>query len=487
MNIRCVIISTLQILFVLAIQCQIIQAQPVAGKSKKHLQALKYIDTRNQDLIALSDSIWKFAEPSFEEIKSTKLLIEFLRKEGFTIQENVSGFRTVFIATYGKGIPVIGLYGEYDADPNASNRVVPRREEIGAGKNGHGGGHNLLGVGSIGTALAIKDLIKRKKLNCTIRYYGTTAQGTLGSKTYLARDGHFNDLDFSLYWHPAPVTVASTGPWDALIDLDVTIVAKKVKVMQAKEATPTTTAGLEFLMSELLKMRQRENAGIKLNYSLRSSPHSLSETPDTINVSVRIQCTRQQDANQLFEDISEAVNKAKDQTKVQADLRVQRAMHQFLPNVVAMETVYKNLEVLGPINYTEEEIEFVKQLQQHLGYKTDGINDKLIPFSDQSGRKDLYGYASDIGDASWIAPEAYFVVRSLPDVPMHQWPGTIFTGHSIGHKGLIQASKVMALTIIDYLENPAIQQKIREDFEKRRQSYRYHSILPDGPPHKTKP
>jgi len=434
----------------------------------------------------LSDSIWTLSEPSFEEIRSSRLLMEFLMKEGFTIQENVSGFPTVFIASYGKGKPVVGLYGEYDADAGASNAVVPRRQEIVGQQFGHGGGHNLLGVGSVGAALAIKDLIERKKLKCTIRYYGTTAEGKLGSKTYLARDGYFDDLDLSLYWHPAPVTIASTVPWDALIDMEITLAGRKVNIMLDKESSPTTTESLEVIIDELQTLRAMTNNGIKLNYSINQSPHSLNETPDTTRVTIRLQCARQRDAYQLYEKISSVVTKVRDEGNGQANIKVIRAIHQFLPNVKAMEVVHKNLESLGSIQYTEVEEQFVKQLQQHLGIPSNGIYDKILPFADNSGREQLYGYASDIGDASWIAPEVYFVVNSLPGVAMHQWPGTMFTGHSIGHKGMIQAAKVLALTIVDYIENPPLQKSIREDFEKRRQSYRYRSLLPTGPPPLTK-
>jgi len=480
------ILCFIYLLFNAILQVPFIQAQSVEKKTKHQLQAIEYIENRKHELIALSDSIWQMAEPSFEEINSSKFLIEFLKREGFNVQENVSGFQTVFIATFGQGNPVVGLYGEYDADPNASNLIVPRKQERAPGGCGHGGGHNLLGVGSIGAALAIKDLIHRRKLKGTIRYYGTTAEGKLGSKTYLARDGYFNDLDLSLYWHPAPVTVASTAPWDALIDLKITLACQKKNITQNNQSSPTTTEGLELLINELHALRSITNQGIKLNYNITQSAHSLNETPDSINVTVRVQCAKQSDANQLFENISAIVDRTEDQSKVQANLKVIRAMHQFLPNVTAMETVYQNLQLLGPIHYTEEEIEFVKELQQHLGIPTDGIQDKIIPFSDQSGREGLYGYASDIGDASWIAPEIYFVVKSLPSVPMHQWPGTIFTGHSIGHKGMIQASKTLAMTIVDYLESPELQKNIRQDFERRRKSYRYRSFLPDGPPTITK-
>ena len=476
--------SIVLLLFMFFSKGSYIQAQ--SSKAGAKSQAIQFIEKKKKDLIILSDSIWNLAEPSYAEVKSSRLLIEYLKKEGFTVQENISGFQTVFIASYGENKPVIGLYGEYDADPNASNKVVPRREEIGLGKYGHGGGHNLLGVGSIGAALAIKELIERKKLKCTIRYYGTTAEGKLGSKTYLARDGFFDDLDLSLYWHPAPVTAASTAPWDALIDFEITFAGQKRNITQNTESSPTTTEGLELLINELHALRSMTTQGIKLNYSVTQSAHSLNETPDSINVTVRVQCAKQSDANQLFEKISAGVDKIEDQSKVQTNLRVIRAMHQFLPNVTAMETVKRNLQLLGPIHYTEEEIEFVKELQQQLGVPTEGIQDKAIPLSDQSGRESLYGYASDIGDASWIAPEIYFVVKSLPSVPMHQWPGTIFTGYSIGHKGMIQASKTLAVTIIDYLQSTDLQRSIRQDFERRRNSYRYRSFLSDGPPTITK-
>ena len=478
--------SWIYLLIVGILQSQHLHAQFPKGKSKHHLQALEYIDKRTPELTALSDSVWKLAEPSYGEVKSSRLLIEFLNKEGFTIQENVSGFPTVFIASYGEGKPVIGLYGEYDADPNASNGVVPRRAEIGQGQYGHGGGHNLLGVGSIGAALAIKDLIRRKKLQCTIRYYGATAEGKLGSKTYLARDGYFDDLDLSLYWHPAPVTAASTAPWDALIDLQITMSGRKVNVIHDNESTVNVSEAFELLINELHALRPMTNQGIKLNYQLSQSSHSLNETPDTARVTVRIQCARQNDANQLFENIVAGVNRVRDQSKVTTTMKVIRAMHQFLPNLKAMETVYQNLQWLGPIQYSDEEIQFVKQLQQHLGMPIEGIQDKIIPFSDQTGREHVYGYASDIGDASWISPELYFVVKSLPGVAMHQWPGTIFSGHTIGHKGMIHAAKVLSLTIIDHLQSPELQKNVREDFERRRRSYRYHSFLSDDPPEITK-
>lgn len=454
-----------------------LHAQSKGKVSATKSRAIQYIDRRQKELTAWSNEVWEYAEPSLEEVRSSELLIRIFKEEGFVVQENVSGFPTVFIASYGNTGPVIGLFGEYDADPNASNKVVPRREELIKNGYGHGGHHNLLGVGSLGAALAIRELIKTGKLNCSIRYYGTTAEGSTGTKTYLARDGYFNDLDLSLYWHPAPVTWASTGTWDALIDFDITLRTQRINIIQEIPSEKNTLQALELLLQKINRLRQQMDTGRRINYVLHEKNTDLNYIPDTIRITLRIQCARQEDALTFFNQLKNDVGEVSATTGVTSEVNVSRAMHQFMPNLAAMRLAHRNMELLGPIQYSEEEQAFAKELQAFLHIPQEGIQDQVPSFSDQSKRDKLYGYASDIGDASWIAPEVYFVVRTLPGVPMHQWPGTLFSGHSIGHKGMIQASKLITMTVIDFVENESVREEIRKEFEANRKAYRYQSLL----------
>ena len=109
---------------------------------------------------------------------------------------------TAFIASYGSGKPVIGILGEYDALPGLSQKVQATKEELVEDGTGHGCGHNLLGAGSMGAALAIKELLAEDKIKGTVRFYGTPAEEDIGGKIYMARAGLFNDLDVCLDWHP---------------------------------------------------------------------------------------------------------------------------------------------------------------------------------------------------------------------------------------------------------------------------------------------
>lgn len=438
-----------------------------AQSSALKQQTIGFIEKNKNAITAWSDSIWTYAEPSFGEHRSVKLLTGILKANGFTVQENVCGSPFLFIASYGTAKPVIGLFGEYDADPNSSNKVVPRKEELVPGGYGHGGGHNLLGVGSLATALAIKELISQRKLNATIRYYGSTSEGTQGTRAWLARDGYFDDLDFSLYWHPSPVTRPSTSTWDAMIDMEGSMTA----------ANQLQTAAAVF-MEQLEKLKLSNSALGSFDFHFKNWKNDGDPVPDTIAFTLFMQFAFQEDANSRLNRIRNVADSLKKNAGVNISIKVKRAMHQFLPNVTASKIIQANMEQLGPIQYNREDIDFSMAMLKHIGSETHTIRDTVMSFSESPRRISRYGYASDIGEASWIAPEVYFVVKSLPyGISMHSWQNAAFTAHSIGHKGMLHAAKLMSMTIIDYVLNKKLQDDIRAEFHQKTADYKYKPII----------
>ena len=60
-----------------------------------------YIQAHASEFIAVSDQIWEYAELSLNEYKSVECYLEFLKKEGFEIREQVANVPTAFAASYG--------------------------------------------------------------------------------------------------------------------------------------------------------------------------------------------------------------------------------------------------------------------------------------------------------------------------------------------------------------------------------------------------
>ncbi|MCE1196283.1 amidohydrolase, partial [bacterium] len=154
----------------------------------------------------LSDSVWGFAETGFQEERSAEARASARAERGFTIDKGLAGIGTAFSASWGRGGPVVAILGEFDALPGLSQVAgLPEKKELAPGGNGHGCGHNLLGVGALAGAVAAKEYLESTGLPGTIRYFGCPGEEFGCGKTFMARAGVFADIDAALCWHPMDI------------------------------------------------------------------------------------------------------------------------------------------------------------------------------------------------------------------------------------------------------------------------------------------
>src|SRR5260370_3742336 len=150
-----------------------------------HPEIRDSVDSKAQHFGEVSRKVWEFAEVGYKETKSSALLAGELRAAGFTVESGVAGMPTAFVASFGKGKPVIGILGEFDALPGLSQENTPERKARIEGGPGHGCGHNLFGAGSALAAIALKDWLLAQKISGPIRFFGTPAEeggGRTGDK-----------------------------------------------------------------------------------------------------------------------------------------------------------------------------------------------------------------------------------------------------------------------------------------------------------------
>ena len=161
------------------------------------------VDVHTHTYTAASDAIWEHPEMNFHEDYSAEVIRSLLAENGFSITDHLGGMPNAFRAEYGSGKPVIAYLGEFDALSSLSQKAgCAVKSPVTPGAPGHGCGHNLLGVGALAAAIAVKELIEKGELSGTVVYFGTPAEETGSAKTFLARDGFFDGLDAILTWHP---------------------------------------------------------------------------------------------------------------------------------------------------------------------------------------------------------------------------------------------------------------------------------------------
>jgi len=110
-----------------------------------------------------------------------------------------------------------------------------------------------------------------------------------------------------------------------------------------------------------------------------------------------------------------------------------------------------------------------------------GLKGEVKPFEENPGPAE--GGSTDVADVSWNIPTIHVsVVTAGLGVPWHGWSVVACGGMSIGHKGMIYASKVLAATMVDLFKDPNNVNAIRADFAKKTEGVKYVPYIPPGPP-----
>ena len=166
-------------------------------------------------------------------------------------------------------------------------------------------------------------------------------------------------------------------------------------------------------------------------------------------------------------------------TETTGKVTVDGGSWEMLVNETGARLLHANLLLLGPVKYTNEEQAFAKQIQKATGVPEVGMFEGVKPLEGQEPE----GGSTDVADISWVAPTLHVSVATSPvDAPWHAWPVVAAGGMSIGHKGMVQASKVLAATMVDLYEQPRTLAAVQAEFKAKKGETLYQPYIPDGPP-----
>ena len=442
---------------------------------------IKSVDTHASDLIRISDEIWANAETALRETKSSAVLANYAEAQGFTVKRGVAGMPTAFIAEYGSGKPIIGIMGEYDALPGISQKAHPTQEPLQAGAGGHGCGHNLFGAGSLGAAIAVKEQMAAGKLKGTVRFYGTPAEEAVGGKIYMAREGLFNDLDVCLDWHPAAEIAANTQSSQAMVDFIVEFKGHAAHAAADPWNGRSALDGVELFLDGVNMLREHVHPSVRMHYVIQAGGQVPNVVPEYASIWMWVRDSKRTGVEDVFARVKDIAKGAALMAGVESIVKVQSGDYEILVNQLGAETLQKNIEALGPINYTTDEIAFAKKIQEVSHVDQSGLDGAIHPL--QKTKEDPDGGSTDVGDISWIVPEITANITTAPSrAPWHSWAVVACGGMSIGHKGMLYAAKSLGMTMVDLFENEQLRKNIRAEFETRRAGHIHKPYIPEGPP-----
>lgn len=449
--------------------------------SSEKKQIIQSVENHKEELIKISDQIWANAELAFQEFESSKLLSDYAEKNGMRVERNVAGMPTAFVASYGSGKPIIGVLGEFDALPGISQKAKPTKDPLNKGAGGHGCGHNLFGTGSLASAIAIKELMAQGKLKGTVKFFGTPAEEKYFGKLWMAREGLFNDLDVCLDWHPSAQTKADVQSSLALVDFVVEFSGQAAHASSDPWNGRSASDGMELFTNGINYYREHIKPTVRIHYHIQNGGDVVNVVPDYARVWTRVRDTKRDGMLEVYERVKEIARGAAIMANVDYEIKLVSGLHEILVNRTGGKAMHENLLMLGDIEYTEQEQAFAKTIQISTRKPQLGIDGSVVDFEDT--KEHPGGGSTDVGDVSWLVPEIRLGVTTAPQLtPWHSWAVVACGGMSIGHKGMIYASKALGMTMVDLFKNPKLVQKVKDEFNERKGDAVYEAILPEGPP-----
>ena len=448
------------------------------SSSKKSI--ISSIEKHESELIKISDSIWALAETAFNESESSRILADYAEKNGLTVTRGVADIPTAFTATYGSGKPVISILGEFDALPGLSQKASPTKEPLNEDAPGHGCGHNMFGTSSLGAAIAVKELMEKGKIKGTVKFLGTPAEEKFFAKVWMVEAGLWDDVDVNISWHPGANIEADVQSGLSLIDFIVEFYGQAAHASadpwngrSASDALEIYTTGINYYREHILPTS-------RIHYHIQDGGQVVNVVPDYSKLWVRVRDPKRKVMLPTYERVKKMAEGAAIMANVDYKISLVSGIYETLVNRSGGEIMQKNLELLGPITYTEEETAFGKAIQKATGKEQVGMDSKISPLKETE--KNPGGGSTDVGDVSWNVPNINLSVTVAPkDTPWHSWAVVACGGMSIGHKGMAYAAKAMGMTMVDLFENPKLVTKVKEEFKTRKGDEVYEPMI-DGPP-----
>ena len=447
------------------------------------------IETKSPLLTDLSDKIWEYAELSMLEYKSMAAYVQILKEEGFEVVENLCNVPTAFSGTFGSGKPVIGILGEYDALSGLSQAPgVAEKMPLEAGGNGQGCGHNLLGAGALGAAIAIKEAIAAGQLSGTVIFFGCPGEEGCAGKTFMAREGIFKNLDAAITWHPGDTNEIMYGSNAACMQFEFSFTGLAAHAAgdpfngrSALDAAELMNVGVQFLREHM-----PEKSSIHYSFSDAGgiSPNVVQPTAKLIYM---VRSDTVQNAKALLARVQNVAKGAALMTDTSVTWRQIDGTASTVSNQVIENILHVNMEAAPLPLYTDDEIVYAKQLRSTYdtsklpGTRTyeDMKVKKFVLEATDNGSAPINNFvfphtpcnpfspgSTDVGDVSWLTPTAQFTAVTWPSgSPGHSWQNVSCGKTSIAHKGLLYAAKVLAGAAADLMENAEYLKEAREEFE----------------------
>ncbi len=377
----------------------------------------KEVDARRDELIELSLRIHQNPELGLQEVKASRWLTSYLRRNTFKVEKGICGLETSFRGSYGSGKPAIALVAEYDALP----------------KLGHACGHNIIAAAAVGAAVALRGAIDQ--MGGSVVIIGTPAEELHGAKGIMVQRGAFDDIDAAMMVHPSVQDRAGT-PALACINLEVEFFGKAAHAAAHPEEGINALEAMIQAFNGINSLRQHIRERARIHGIITQGGEAPNIVPAYTSASFLVRAEDEVYLEELREKVINCFKAAALATGARLEYKWSEGYYAPMRmNLALAELFARNMEALGR---------------------------KVLPPSDRP-----FG-STDMGNVSAVVPSIHpYVAIAPPEVLPHSPEFAWAAASETGHRGLIDGAKAMAMMVVDLICRAEEMERVREEFLSR--------------------
>ena len=379
---------------------------------------LKTAEGLKAKLTALSDDFFRNPELGLEEERTSAMMREALKEAGFTIESGVAGMKTAFKASIGSGSPRIALLAEMDALPGI----------------GHGCGHNIGGMASIGAGVALAKTLSARLLSGegTLLVLGTPAEELGKGKVEMVKAGVFDGIDASMMVHGSSKRTVLKH-FLGLERLTFTFHGKSSHASAYPEEGINALDAVIILFNSIGLLRQQLRSDVRVHGIITDGGRKPNIIPERAAASFYV---RANDLKELASVKQRVINCAKG-AAISAGCTVDTG---------------SGGDLNAPMKINMAFIELYRGVLKSLGLKED-----MQPPEKNVG-------SSDIGNVSQIIPTIHPHVPIREGINIHTREFAEATITPAGHRALMEGVCTLGLTAMELLVNREALEAVKKDF-----------------------
>ncbi|NJD09467.1 MAG: amidohydrolase [Gemmatimonadetes bacterium] len=430
----------------------------------------------------ITDMVFSFAELGFQEHRTAAYLTGILRREGFTVETGCAGLPTCYVARWGSGPPVIGFMGDIDGLPATSLMPgVPWQEPPIAGGPGHGEGLNSTPAVDLVAAIATRRVLARHHLPGEIRVIPGVAEELVASRVYMVNAGLFGGMDAMLSTHvDSELRTAWGVSGSGLISTVFTFSGQSAHSAGAPWAGRSALDAVELMnigwnyRREHLRLQQRSHYVIPNG---GSQPNVVPSEASVWYYFRELDYPHIRELHELGQTIARA---AAQMTGTSVTERPLGAAWPQTYNRPMAEAMHANILAVGMPPWTEADQAFAKAVQAMAGQKEpQGLRTEVAKELQQA-EQGMGGGSDDVAEVSWNIPTVRLrYAANIPGLTGHHWSSAIAMATPIAHLGANYGARVIAMTAIDLLTDPALLARARQYFaDVSTKDFQWVSLIP---------